>query len=42
MQRSVAGAEALFFEEKGVIEECECVENVEASLFTLVDTLTPQ
>jgi hypothetical protein len=36
MQRAVAGAEALFLEEERVVEQRECVEDVEAGLSTLV------
>ena len=39
VQRAVAGAEALLVEEEGVVEECECVEDVEAGLFSLANTL---
>jgi hypothetical protein len=36
VQRTVAGAEFLFFEEERVVEECEGIEDVEASLVMLV------
>jgi hypothetical protein len=36
VQRTVAGAEFLFFEEERVVEECEGIEDVEARLVMLV------
>jgi hypothetical protein len=37
VQRSVSCAKALLFEEERVVEECESIEDVEASLFMSVN-----